>query len=380
MPLTIGMQKIKVLHIIKSLGRGGAEMLLPETLRLHDKEKFEFHTIYFLPWKDQMVPEIEQAGGKVLCMEATNNFKLLAKYKQVANYCKNHKIDIIHAHLPWSGFLSRLVFKKTGIPVLYTEHNIQERYHFVTKKLNASTFNWQNKVLGVSADVSKSIKKNIDPKIPVQTLLNGVNTEKYNRNEAAAKEIKEELLIPEEAMVIGNLAVFREQKDLVSWVKAFAIINKSNPEVYGLLVGAGPKEQEIKALIKDKGLEKRIMLPGLQTDTVAYFSAMDIFMMSSQFEGLPIALLEAMSTGCAIVSTKAGGVVEAVREDEDGLLSEVGDFKKLAKNSCKLLDDKTFKKKMQGAARNRVVNAFGLENMVEELEKCYLDLRKGVKE
>ncbi|WP_072878156.1 glycosyltransferase [Salegentibacter echinorum] len=374
------MQKIKVLHIIKSLGRGGAEMLLPETLRLHDKEKFEFHTIYFLPWKDQMVPEIEQAGGKVLCMEATNNFKLLAKYKQVANYCKNHKIDIIHAHLPWSGFLSRLVFKKTGIPVLYTEHNIQERYHFVTKKLNASTFNWQNKVLGVSADVSKSIKKNIDPKIPVQTLLNGVNTEKYNRNEAAAKEIKEELLIPEEAMVIGNLAVFREQKDLVSWVKAFAIINKSNPEVYGLLVGAGPKEQEIKALIKDKGLEKRIMLPGLQTDTVAYFSAMDIFMMSSQFEGLPIALLEAMSTGCAIVSTKAGGVVEAVREDEDGLLSEVGDFKKLAKNSCKLLDDKTFKKKMQGAARNRVVNAFGLENMVEELEKCYLDLRKGVKE
>jgi len=372
------MAKIKILHIIKSLGRGGAEMLLPETLRLHNKEKFEFHTIYFLPWKDQMVPEIEQAGGKVLCMEAANNFKLLSKYKQVAAYCREHKIDLIHAHLPWSGFLARLVYKKTGIPVLYTEHNIQERYHPVTRKLNKLTFNWQSKVLGVSADVSRSINENIKPKIAVQTLLNGVNTKKFNRNLDAAKKIKIKLGVPEEALVIGNIAVFREQKDLVSWVKAFEIINQKFPDVYGLLVGAGPKEEEIKTLIREKGLENRIMLPGLQTDTVAYFSAMDIFMMSSQFEGLPIALLEAMSTGCAIVSTKAGGVIEAVRADADGLLTEVGDFKKLAENSCQLLESNDLRIKMQKSARNRVVSSFGLDNMVKELEKCYLELSNGV--
>ncbi len=63
------MQKIKILHIIKSLGRGGAEMLLPETMKLHDASKFEFHTIYFLPWKDQMVESIESAGGKVTCLK-----------------------------------------------------------------------------------------------------------------------------------------------------------------------------------------------------------------------------------------------------------------------------------------------------------------------
>ena len=70
------MQKIKVLHIIKSLGRGGAEMLLPETLKLHNKEKFEFHYIYFLPWKDQMVEEIQEAGGIVSCLKAGNNLKI----------------------------------------------------------------------------------------------------------------------------------------------------------------------------------------------------------------------------------------------------------------------------------------------------------------
>lgn len=374
------MTKIKILHIIKSLGRGGAEMLLPETLKLHNKKKFEFHTIYFLPWKDQMVPEIQQAGGKVLCIESSNNFKLLSKYKQVIAYCKEYKIDVIHSHLPWSGLIARLVYKKTGIPVLYTEHNIQERYHIATRKLNALSFNWQSRSLGVSADVSRSINENIKPKIPVQTLLNGVNTEKFYRNRDAAKKIKKEINIPEDALVIGNLAVFREQKDLVSWVKAFQLINQKYPDVYGLLVGAGPKEKEIMNLIKEKGLEERIVLPGLQTDTVAYFSAMDIFMMSSQFEGLPIALLEAMSTSCAIVSTKAGGVVEAVRTNVDGLLSEVGDFKELAEHSCKLLSDNDLLLKMQKAARNRTVDAFGLKNMVQELEKCYLELNNGMTE
>ncbi len=368
------MPKIKILHIIKSLGRGGAEMLLPETLRLHDKEKFEFHYIYFLPWKDQMVDEIKKAGGEVICFEAGNNIRLLSKYNRVSTYCTENHIDIIHAHLPWSGFLSRFVYKKTGIRVIYTEHNIQERYHFATRKLNAITFNWQSKALGVSADVSRSINENIQPKIPVQTLLNGVNTKKFNRDNKAAESIKMEFNIPDEAVVIGNLAVFREQKDLVNWVKAFKIISDSSPEVYGLLVGAGPKEEEIKSLIKKYGLEKRIVLPGLQTNTLAYFSAMDIFMMSSKFEGLPIALLEAMSAGCAIVSTKAGGVVEVVREGKDGLLSEVGDAEALAENCKNLLRYPDERWDLQEAARNRVVASFSLETMVAELERCYVEL------
>ncbi|UJH91320.1 hypothetical protein LZ575_00505 [Antarcticibacterium sp. 1MA-6-2] len=109
------MQRIKLLHIIKSLGRGGAEMLLPETLKLHNQERFDFHYIFFLPWKDQMVKEIQRAGGKVHCFPASNNIKLLARYKDVVKYCRDEQIDLIHCHLPWSGFLGRIVHKKTKI-------------------------------------------------------------------------------------------------------------------------------------------------------------------------------------------------------------------------------------------------------------------------
>ena len=368
------MQKIKILHIIKSLGRGGAEMLLPETLKIHNKDQFEFHYIYILPWKNQMVEAIENAGGKVTCFSASNNLKLLQQYSGVIEYCKKHEIELIHCHLPWSGFLGRIIHEKTKIPVVYTEHNIQERYHFTTKWLNNLSFNSQSLALGVSTDVSRSILENIKPKIPITTLLNGVNTLHFQKDLEKGFNIRKQLGIPKDVLVIGNIAVFRSQKSLPDWVKAFKKVHNTHPEIYGILVGAGPQEEEIKQLVLENDLQDRVILPGLQTDTVAYFSAMDIFMMSSAFEGLPIALLEAMSSGCAIVSTKAGGVVEAIRGEIDGLLCEVGDWNCLAEKSMFLLENPSNRTKFQKASRDRVVDSFSLSGMVEKLEGVYLNV------
>ncbi|TBW25596.1 glycosyltransferase [Gramella sp. KN1008] len=367
------MGKIKILHIIKSLGRGGAEMLLPETLLLHDLQNFEFHYIYFLPWKNQMVDEIEKAGGKVKCFPAKNNVQLLLRVNEVSKYCITHQIDLIHAHLPWSGFLSRLVHVKNNIPVIYTEHNIQEKYHFVTRSLNKWSFNWQNIALGVSNDVTNSIQKNIKVKIPVRTLFNGVNTHKFSVNESAGDIIKRTYSIPEDAIVIGNLAVFREQKDLITWLKAFQRIKSLNPKVFGLLVGAGPEENIIKEFIKQEEIQD-LILPGLQKNTIPYFSAFDIFMMSSKFEGLPIALLEAMSMECAIVSTKAGGVAEVVQNEDNGFLVEIEDHKSLASRSTTLINSPALLRHYKMKARERVLSKFSLTKMVKNIEKEYRQL------
>lgn len=371
---------MKVLHIIKSLGRGGAEMLLPQTLKIHNQKRFEFHYLYFLPWKDQMVEEIKSFGGKVTCFSASNNIQLLQQSNNVIGYCKENKIDIIHCHLPWSGFLGRRIHKKSGIPLIYTEHNIQERYHIATKVLNKLSFNFQNMAIGVSKDVTRSINENINPKIPVKTILNGVNTELFTRDLKKGKFIRKKFDIPTDAIVIGNIAVFREQKALPVWLNAFKKIISEFPQVYGILVGAGPMEEELKSLISELELSSNIILPGLQTDTISYFSAIDIFMMSSDFEGLPIALLEAMSMECAVVSTKAGGVAEVIREKKDGLLCETGESDCLAQLVIYLIENDEIRKEFQKSARKRVNNAFSLKTMVDELEECYLKLSDGVKE
>lgn len=365
-------KKIKILHIIKSLGRGGAEMLLPETLKLHDKNKFEFHYIYFLPWKDQMVSAIRSNGGEVLCVAANNNLLLMLKVNEVVHYIREKNIQLIHAHLPWAGILARRVGKKTGIPVVYTEHNKQERYHFATRWMNLATINDNNKIIAVSSDVAESIVKyKPDVRPSISTILNGVNTDHFNRENFEGNTVRKQLGIPMDAPVLGTIAVFRFQKRLDLWMELASKILEQNKETHFIIVGDGPLKEVLLKRRQSLGLENRIHMPGLQTEVRPYLAAFDIYMMSSLFEGLPIALLEAMSMRCPIISTDAGGIKEVIRPTVDGLLCAVDEPQKLVDYACELLSRRSSMRQIGDHARTRVVNSFSMEKMVNELETMY---------
>ena len=370
------MEKIKVLHIIKSLGRGGAEMLLPETLKKHNQDRFEFHYIYFLPWKNQLAEAIESAGGEVSCFSAKNNIQLLLQYSKIIKYCIKHQIQIIHAHLPWAGFVCRIVHYKTDIPVIYTEHNLQERYHFITKLINKWSFNFQTIAIGVSEDVTQSILQNVNPKIPYKTILNGVNIESFQRNDSEHRSvIRRQYGIPDEALLVGTVAVFRFQKRLDKWLEIIRDAIEVNPNIYGIIVGAGPLEQEIFAKHKELNLKGKVFFTGLQTNIKPYYQAIDVFMMSSSFEGLPIALLEAMSMGCAIVSTNAGGIKEVIQYKENGIMVEVDDWKNLSSSLLTLVENPSQLAYFQMESRKRVAANFSIKAMVTELETLYISCR-----
>ena len=364
---------MRVLHIIKSLGRGGAEMLLQETLKEHHSDKFEFHYIYFLPWKNQMVEGIQNAGGIVINMPAQNNIQIILQLKKILQYIKENKIDVIHCHLPWTGFLGRIIFKIKGIPVLYTEHNIQNRYHFFTKVINKFTFNWQTKVIAVSNEVAKSIEQSIRPKIPVKTVLNGVNTLDFIRNPSLGLEKRKEMGISFGTILIGTIAVFRFQKRLKEWIDVFKNIHDVYPEVRGCIVGDGILKEEIMEHLKNKGMENYIFFPGLETDVKPWLSAMDIFMMTSSFEGLPIAMLEAMSMECAIVTTDAGGIKEVINNGKDGFLVPLDEWQSLVKPLSYLIQNPSEIKNFGVNARLRVEHSFGMKAMVQQIEKIYLE-------
>ena len=365
---------MKVLHIVKSLGRGGAEMLLQETLKQHNQQEFEFHFIYFLPWKNQMVAGLQEAGGIVKNFPAKNNIVIILQLRKIINYIKLNKIDLIHCHLPWAGFAGRFIFKLTGIPVIYSEHNIQDRYHFITRIINKLTFNWQTKVIAVSSDVAQSIQKSIHPKIPVQIILNGVNTNYFVRNKALGLQKRKELGIESNEIFIGTIAVFRFQKRLKEWIDLFKITQEKFPDIKGCIVGDGILKEEIMLHLKAQNLEDKIIFPGLQTDVMPWLSAMDIFMMTSEFEGLPIALLEAMSMECAVVCTDAGGIKELIRNDEDGFLETVSEWKSLY-NPLRFLLQNPEQIKIYGAkARQRVQDSFSMSTMVKQIETTYKEV------
>lgn len=362
---------IKVLHLIKSLGRGGAEMLLAESLLLHNKNQFEFHYVYFLPWKNQVVQQLSDAGGKVTCLEATNSISIFFRSTDLINYIRQYKIDLLHCHMPITGVLGRYVHSKIGIPVIYTEHNLQERYHFITRFFNKITFNYQTEVIAVSSDVKNSIDKNVKPIINVSIVENGINAETFVRNREDGMRVRSKYNIPQNAVVVGNIAVFRSQKRLKEWVEVFASSSKSNANLFGLLVGQGPFMEQVQESIVAHGLQNKIILAGLQSDVKAYYSAIDIFMMTSLYEGLPIALLEAMSMECAVVCTNAGGTKSVIRNREDGFLVNVSDWEDLSTLIDKLASTPPLIQQYGIKARKKIIESHGLNKTVSSLEEIY---------
>jgi len=366
---------IPVLHIIKSLGRGGAETLLPETLAQHDTNKFNFHYIYFLPWKNQMVDAIQKAGGFVTCIPAKNNIAIMSKAFRIAAYVKKHKIKLIHCHLPWAGIVGRLVGKLTGVPVVYTEHNSWERYHKFTYLLNKFSFFSQEQVIAVSADVANSIKthyKRTKPQIDV--VLNGINTDKFSPNSPTGRNIRQELNIPAHATVIGLACVFRKQKRVSVWLEIAKQLHGRFPDTHFIIAGDGPLRAEIDAKASELNTGNFVHFVGLQTEIKPYLQAMDIFMMTSEFEGLPIALMEAMSMECMPACTTAGGIGELINDNINGILVPVSTPLQLVERLSACLEDPSTIKAMGKAARETVVARFGMPQMVAQIETLYDNL------
>jgi glycosyltransferase involved in cell wall biosynthesis len=364
-----------VLHIIKSLGRGGAEILLPETLRHHDQQQYRFHYIYFLPWKNQVVADIQQAGGTVVNMPANNNLQILRKVRQIAAYIKRHNIQVIHCHLPWAGIVGRLAGLLTGIPVIYTEHNKWERYHTITYFANKFSFSRQQQVIAVSAEVAQSIRKHYSNSRPdVKVVLNGIDTIRFSPIVSIERNIRKELGISPTATVIGITCVFRAQKRLTIWLEIAARLHSMFPGLIFLVVGDGILKKEIHEKAKELSLNAFVHFTGLQTDTRPYLKAMDIFMMSSEFEGLPIALLEAMSMGCMPACTSAGGIPEVINDSVNGLLVPVNDPLQLADRIAACLSQPESIANMKRSARETVVSSFDMKKMVHTLETIYTDV------
>jgi glycosyltransferase involved in cell wall biosynthesis len=396
--------KIRVLHLIKSLGRGGAEKLIPETVLAHDRSRFEFYCLYFYHQENNIVEELTDAGISVHLIPSSN-LALFFQVSKVRAFVKAHGISIIHAHLPWAGILARAVGKGLPIPIVYTEHNTWERYNPVSYWGNRLSFKKQDVAIAVSNEVALSMRLNSiwDPyrrggRMKLKVIHNGVNTDAFRRLSSikyqvqgtqhdddgcetqsdgletigySDTDLREQLGIPVGAKVIGKVAVFRPQKRLWLWVKVAVEILKECPDTHFLLVGDGEWRDRILQQIEDSGKGDHFHWVGVQKKVIPYLSLMDIYLSTSEFEGLPIAMLEAMACEVAVVATSAGGIGEVIQHGYQGYLTDIDKWEDLAGHCVHLLKNPELLKKMSYAARERVIQEFSMRRMVTELEKTY---------
>jgi glycosyltransferase involved in cell wall biosynthesis len=379
--------KPKVLILIKGLGLGGAERLLVDSLPFLNRSQFEYHVGYLLPWKGFLVPDIQRAGIPVHCFGRASGATELSgtpadvwtratllpqALRRILALQRREHFALIQADLPVTGILARLAGKWASVPVVYTEHNLLERYHSVTKWVNGATYGWNDRVLAVSGEVAESIGRHgLRDRTRVVTLPNGVPVEEVRREAASSLDVRRELDIPDKHLVVGTVAVFRSQKRLTDWLQVAARVAAKRSDVTFLLVGGGPLENEIRDRITALGLTHRVRTPGFRPDGRRLMGAMDVFLMTSQFEGLPIALLEAMALGKPVVSTRVGGIPELVASAGAGLLASVGEIDQLADCVMQLLNDSARRVRLGAAGATHVESRYHLKQRVTAIENLY---------
>jgi glycosyltransferase involved in cell wall biosynthesis len=170
------------------------------------------------------------------------------------------------------------------------------------------------------------------------------------------------------------VAVFRSQKRLTDWLEVAARVAARRQDVTFLIVGGGPLENEIRARVDALRLSNRVRLPGFRPDGRRLMAAMDVFLMTSEFEGLPIALLEAMALQKPVVATPVGGIPELLAASGAGLLASVGAIGELSDAVLRLLNDPQRRLRMGVAGAAHVESDYHVKRRVRAIEGLYKEI------
>jgi glycosyltransferase involved in cell wall biosynthesis len=364
---------MRVLVLIKGLGRGGAEQLLVSAAPYADRSHFHYEVAYLLPWKDALAGTLERQGLPVTCLGSGHGW---AWTRRLRSLVRERRIDLVHAHLPYAAIGARMALAGPGRPQLvYTEHNLWQSYKPPTYWANLATFARSDYVFAVSDMVAASIRY---PRglgwrrlPPVETLYHGLD--RAALEQPYPDGVREELGIPAHAPVVGTVANFRHTKGHGYLLRAASLVRETLPDVRFLLVGQGPLEADVRREAERLGLGDTVIFAGFREDVPRLTAAVDVFALSSLHEGLSIALLEAMALAKPPVVTRVGGLPELVDDGRNGLLVPPADAPALATGILTLLQNPALRTSLGLAARQRAAS-FDIRSAVSRMEEVYAEL------
>jgi glycosyltransferase involved in cell wall biosynthesis len=362
----------RILLLIKGLGRGGAEQLLLSAVRYGDRTRFSYEVAYLLPWKDALVESLQMHGVSVHCLEGGHGVGWVSRLRSLV---ENHSVDLVHAHSPQAACGARIGLSRK-LPLVYTEHNLWQRYRRPTYWANALTYPRNDHVFTVADEVRKSVIYPAPLRFrrlpPVETLYYGLDPAAPGVPDSS-EAVRRELGIPAGAPIVGTIANFKPHKALDNLLEAAVQVRAEIPEVRFVLVGGGPVEKQIRERARELALDGTAVFTGYREDAARLATAFDLYALSSIHEGLSIALIEAMRLGKPAVVTKVGGLPEVVEHGKEGLVLRPGDTHGLSQAIITLLRDPELRRRLGGAARLRA-SFFDIRKSVRRTEEVYEQL------
>jgi glycosyltransferase involved in cell wall biosynthesis len=361
-------KRLRILQVIPSLGIGGAEQMVGHLL-LGLSRTNDVAGVTLYPARNSLTEKrLRHARVPLWHLEKHNGFapKIFSSLARVVREFQPH---VVHTHLSVLRYLAPALLSHSVPLVIHTLHNLAEHEtdsvgHFINR------FAFRHGVLAVaiSQEVAASFEQFYRRK-PAGIVPNGIPVNQYESAPDDGARWRETEGFDRDVVLFTSVARLEPQKNPFLLLRAFLSLNAERAHL--VFLGSGSLMEELKAYIYAHGLEERVHALGKRDNVRECLAASDVFVMSSDWEGNPLSVMEAMGASLPVVSTAVGGVPELVRSGEDGILVPAGDCAALTEAMRLLLDNTGIRMAMGRSACARASAEFGVERMVEGYMNMY---------
>ena len=372
--------RTRVVHIITKLALGGAQATVLELSRGLDSNRFDVH-VACGPERDRegsLEDDFGAAGiGLHVVPSLGRSVNALGDARSVGSVralLRRLQPDVVHTHTSKAGAVGRLAARLSGVPAtVHTVHGWSFDHRggrYVRAMIEAERMLARlcdRLVVVTTQDEFIGRRHGIGGPDQYVCIRSGIEPARFAFSPCARAATREQLGLQIDTELVGTVGRFSEQKDPITLLRAFHLVARARPRAHLLLVGDGPLRNEVERTIDQLWLRDRVHVVGAQHDPTPWYAAMDVFALSSRWEGLPRVALEAMAAGLPVASTKTSGMCEL--GERGAVLSAIGDAGALAGAITHLLERPRCLRMMPAW-----IDEFSVERMVAETTALYEQL------
>lgn len=362
---------IPVLLTVREVGIGGCERDLTKVAIGLDRTRFEPHVGCFRP-EGLRAGELRAHGVPIVQFQVRSLLSpgVWKGARQLGAYVKKHGIRVMHAFDVPMDLFAVPASRLCGIPAV-----ISSRLSFRELVPNPHRFllRWTDKMAHRIVVNSRAVQNELiecEHVAPQRTVLsyNGVDLRIFHPEPRARK------VFQDASVVIGAVCALRREKRLDLLLDAFARVRQAHTAARLLIVGSGPMLESLQAQARSLEIEPFCHFEPSKTEVAEWMRSMDVFVMASESESFPNALLEAMACGCCPIGSRVGGVPELISDGQSGLIFRSGDARDLADKIELVVDDPGLRCRLAHQAARSAATQFSIEAAVERLQNLYTEL------
>lgn len=353
---------IKICILIKTLGMGGAERHVVDVSCELVRRGYSVSIIYTMKTEPNLLADLGSAGVFVHQLTANG---ASARLRQLGSILHMERPDVVHAHSPALKIMARALRPFLAYRLISTYHNVFLRHSLMVRLIERFLHRLDNVQISCADEVAASIPWQ------TRTVPNGIRLHRKTFN-SEGPSLRSRFDIPAGVPIFVCVAGLMKKKNHRGLIAAFSAAFSDGMESRLVLFGDGPLRSELANQISAAGLSDAVIMAGSDPNARHLLAEADAFCLVSFYEGLPLALLEAMASGLPCLVSRAGEMAKVVKDEETGICVDTRDTDGIALALKRLAADADLRRRMGKAGLLRVQNEFGLDQMVDRLEAIYV--------